>query len=303
MLYELRDLRNFKAERSTETDELRKQLDDEQSKAEHSQHLQLKSHLVTICESAQQMLSQCNEDLQNSSTISYPTHLAESALKIAQTWLQNLKDSASEGKINAELNKAAILFCHHLTESLVPCSAAAYTSSIEHYEPVLNQCKRIVVESTELYDLLKKEAWSELTTDKLGSMISSMSELQQKMTNLPTNVDIDVEAVGNQLQEEMQRMDNAIKHAVERIKEIQLQAQQKNTGARLAVNDKILEQCKSLMAAVYLLVERSRDLQQEIVDAGRGTAPPNEFYKRNHQWTKGLLSAAQCVGVAALELM
>lgn len=96
------------------------------------------------------MLIQCSEDLQNSSTISYPTRklfliklaqvyidvidLAESTLRIAQTWLQNLKDSALSGSINAELNKAAILYCHHLTESLVSCSAAAYTASIEHYE-------------------------------------------------------------------------------------------------------------------------------------------------------------------------
>lgn len=57
-------------------------------------------------------------------------------------------------------------------------------------------------------------------------------------------------------------MNRAIKHAVDRIKEIQLQAQQKNSGARLAVNAKILEQCQGLMAAVYLLVERSRDLQK-----------------------------------------
>lgn len=98
-------------------------------------------------------------------------------------------------------------------------------------------------------------------------------------------------------------MGRAIQHAVDRIKEIQLKAKQNNSGTRLAVNEKILEQCNGLMAAVYLLVERSRDLQKEIVDAGRGTAPPNEFYKRNHQWTKGLLSAAQAVGVAALELM
>ena len=168
---------------------------------------------------------------------------------------------------------------------------------------VLNECKHLVSESTELYDLLKKEAWHELNTQKLSSLLSSMTKLQHKMTALPTNVDIDVDAVGNQLQEEMQKMDNAIKHALDKIKEIQLQAQQRNSGARLAVNDKILEQCTALMRAVYLLVERSRDLQQEIVDAGRGTAPPNEFYKRNHQWTKGLLSAAQAVGVAALELM
>ncbi|KAI6176551.1 hypothetical protein M3Y97_00810300 [Aphelenchoides bicaudatus] len=304
MLYELRDLRKFKEERGTEIDELKKQLSDEQAKSLHAQQLLLKSQLITICESAQQMLTQCNEDLNNSSTISYPTHLAESALRIAQTWLQNLSESAAAGNINAELNKAAILFCHHLTESLVPCAAAAYNASIEHYEPVLHQCKRLTTESAELYDLLKKEAWSELNTGKLSQLIDSLKGLEHKMGALPTATgDIDAETIGNQLQEEMDRMNNAIKHAVERIKEIQTQAQQKNSGARLAVNEKILEQCKGLMAAVYLLVERSRDLQKEIVEAGRGTAPPNEFYKRNHQWTKGLLSAAQAVGVSALELM
>jgi Tfp pilus assembly protein PilX len=60
--------------------------------------------------------------------------LAESALRIAQTWLQNLNESAASGTINAELNKAAILFCHHLTESLVPCAAAVSPHSLVIYE-------------------------------------------------------------------------------------------------------------------------------------------------------------------------
>lgn len=148
------------------------------------------------------MLSQCGEDLQNSSTISYPTHLAENALRIAFTWLQNLNESASSEDINAELNKAAILFCHHLTESLIPCAAAAYTASIEHYEPVLNQCKRLVAESTEIYDLLKKQDWSDLNAGKLSNLLLSMKDLEQKMGALPTATgDIDAEAMGNQLQE------------------------------------------------------------------------------------------------------
>lgn len=37
--------------------------------------------------------------------------------------------------------------------------------------------------------------------------------------------------------------------------------------------------------------------------AGRGQGPPQEFYKRNHQWTEGLLSAAKAVGVAARVLV
>lgn len=53
------------------------------------------------------------------------------------------------------------------------------------------------------------------------------------------------------------------------------------------------------MAAIMQLVAKSRAMQDEIVSLGRGTASPNEFYKRNHQWTEGLLSAAKAVGAAA----
>jgi huntingtin interacting protein 1 len=57
------------------------------------------------------------------------------------------------------------------------------------------------------------------------------------------------------------------------------------------------------MSAVRLLVSRSRDVQGEIVALGRGTASTDEFYKRNHLWTEGLLSAARAVGVAATVLV
>ncbi|KHN86842.1 Huntington interacting protein related 1 [Toxocara canis] len=42
---------------------------------------------------------------------------------------------------------------------------------------------------------------------------------------------------------------------------------------------------------------------KEIVATGRGSASPKEFYKRNHQWTDGLISAAKAVGVAATVLV
>jgi len=35
------------------------------------------------------------------------------------------------------------------------------------------------------------------------------------------------------------------------------------------------------------------------VGAGRTNASPSEFYRRNHMWTEGLISAAKAVGVAA----
>uniref|UniRef100_A0A0K0D322 I/LWEQ domain-containing protein n=1 Tax=Angiostrongylus cantonensis TaxID=6313 RepID=A0A0K0D322_ANGCA len=51
------------------------------------------------------------------------------------------------------------------------------------------------------------------------------------------------------------------------------------------------------------LVAASKELQSEIVAAGKGGASPQDFYKRNHQWTEGLLSAAKTVGLAARVLV
>ncbi|KAI6214671.1 hypothetical protein M3Y94_00296200 [Aphelenchoides besseyi] len=304
MLYELRDLRNFKAERASESDELKKLLNDEQNKLHRIEQQYVNDSLAAVCDSASKMIVQCAEDLQNSGTISYPIHLAESALKLAQSQFQKLNSKSSTNTVDVELTEASILFCHYLTDALVPCAAAAYTSSIEHYEPTLNKCKQLITHTTKYYETLKSLSWSDLNASKTQTINSDLLALQELMSALPTaSSDINVDVVGAQLQEEMQRMDNAIKHAVERIKQIQEQAQKTSSGTRLAVNAKILDHCNALMSAVHLLVEKSRDLQNEIVDAGRGTASPNEFYKRNHQWTKGLLSAAQAVGVAALELM
>lgn len=76
--------------------------------------------------------------------------------------------------------------------------------------------------------------------------------------------------------------------------------------------------CQALMSAIMRLVASSRELQMEIVAAGRAGISPVEFYKRNHQWTEvdyyylyhyivkmfqGLLSAAKSVGVAATVLV
>lgn len=87
------------------------------------------------------------------------------------------------------------------------------------------------------------------------------------------------------------------------LQEIMKQSQQTDTGIRLEVNGKILGACTALMQAVMLLVHKSKDLQQEIVAAGRGTGSVHEFYKRHHQWTEGLLSAAKAVGVGASVLV
>ncbi|VDN27325.1 unnamed protein product [Gongylonema pulchrum] len=132
--------------------------------------------------------------------------------------------------------------------------------------------------------------------------------------NLPVgSSDITAEAIGAELEQEMKRMDAAIQRAVEMIEEMQKKSRATDSGIRLEVNEKILDSCNQLMAAIVQLVARSRAMQEEIVAAGHGTVNPNEFYKRNHQQSadgvvsgqgklEHLLVAAQEVAASTAQL-
>jgi len=76
-----------------------------------------------------------------------------------------------------------------------------------------------------------------------------------------------------------------------------------HSGIKLEVNEQILDSCTSLMAAIRVLVHKSRKLQAEIVDNQGPNSSAKEFYKRNHQWTEGLISAAKSIGLGAKGLL
>lgn len=77
------------------------------------------------------------------------------------------------------------------------------------------------------------------------------------------------------------------------------QSRASDEGIKLEVNEKILDACTNLMKAIQILVQKSRLVQAEIVSMGKGSASVKEFYKRNHQWTEGLISASKSVAQGA----
>ncbi|XP_037077183.1 huntingtin-interacting protein 1-like [Pollicipes pollicipes] len=111
------------------------------------------------------------------------------------------------------------------------------------------------------------------------------------------------EEVASLVEQEMTAMDSAIEAAAARIQEILMAARTADSGVKLEVSEKILDSCTGLMRAIKVLVQRSRDLQAEIIAQGKGSASPTEFYKRNHRWTEGLISAAKAVGMGAKSLL
>ncbi|KIH67213.1 I/LWEQ domain protein [Ancylostoma duodenale] len=211
-----------------------------------------------------------------------------------------------------------IILGHATVLAVNACAAAAYTASIQHFDapgrlsPMLQpelklywkmgDAKKSVNEQCHAIVRIMQERVSSSNLD-LQKLEIECKRLQEMMAALPLQSDVDKDILGNELESEMARMSEAIRAAVEEIEKIQEKARNNNEGIRLEVNEAILGCCQQLMAAIMALVSASRELQAEIVAAGRGGASPHEFYKRNHQWTEGLLSAAKAVGVAARVLV
>lgn len=128
----------------------------------------------------------------------------------------------------------------------------------------------------------------------------NLEVLQQLATVLiPKVEDVRADEIADLVEKELHDMDKAIEDAALKIEEMLVNSRTQDSGIKLEVNAKILDSCTTLMAAIRVLVRKSRALQQEIVVAGKGFSSPKEFYKRNHRWTEGLISAAKVVGLGA----
>ena len=112
----------------------------------------------------------------------------------------------------------------------------------------------------------------------------------------------DTATIEDQVEAEMAQTTLAVDQAALRIQEILEASKNKLSGIKLEVNGNILDACIGLMAAIKLLIENSKHLQREIVLEG-GEHTSKEFYRKNHRWTEGLISAAKIVGQGATYLV
>ncbi|ETE73723.1 Huntingtin-interacting protein 1 [Ophiophagus hannah] len=115
----------------------------------------------------------------------------------------------------------------------------------------------------------------------------------------PKGLDVEEEKLGDLVDEEMAATAAAVEIAAARIEEMLNKSRAGDRGVKFEVNERILGSCTDLMQAIQVLVLASKDLQQEIVESGRGAASPKEFYARNSRWTEGLISASKAVGWGA----
>uniref|UniRef100_A0A5S6QSI8 I/LWEQ domain-containing protein n=1 Tax=Trichuris muris TaxID=70415 RepID=A0A5S6QSI8_TRIMR len=154
------------------------------------------------------------------------------------------------------------------------------------------------------YEELTRKAKNYLTSIIGGENESSLIELRNSVEELRTAArqlvgsrsDIDADELADMYEEEIKLMENAILEAASKIEAILAKARKSNTGVRLEVHEKILESCTSLIQQVMMLVACAKKLQNEIVQQQCGVSSVKDFYKRNHEWAEGLLSAAKSIG-------
>ena len=310
-----------KAEKNSLEDQLRKQISDLESRLSQTEKdkqntenkltddisLLHKSLLGTSIQEGKAIIQDALDQFEN------PTHIAvkctaEFLLLRTEPVLSSIENlKGMQGKYTSNKSELANLvksitgFSHHLGDCVIHGIATTHSANLDAGEELGNACRDAGESGLKVLDTLEKGANIEGDADHAIKCMKKMIAIAEDL--VPKMVDVKEKEIGDLVDNEMSSTTAAIEEAARRIAEMLEKTRDETTGVELKVNESILDSCTSLMHAIRILIERSRDLQREIVAQGRGTSTEKDFYKKNHRWTEGLLSAAKAVGWGATALM
>ncbi|XP_036028267.1 huntingtin-interacting protein 1 [Onychomys torridus] len=198
----------------------------------------------------------------------------------------------------SELLHSVTLLAHLTSDTIIQGSATSLRAPPEPADSLTEACRQYGRETLAyLSSLEEEEAMEKADGTAMRNCLRKIQAIGEDL--LPRGLDIKQEELGDLVDKEMAATSAAIEAATARIEEILSKSRAGDTGVKLEVNERILGSCTSLMQAIKVLVVASKDLQKEIVESGRGTASPKEFYAKNSRWTEGLISASKAVGWGA----
>ncbi|KAM4699980.1 huntingtin-interacting protein 1 isoform 2-T2 [Discoglossus pictus] len=241
----------------------------------------------------QESLHQLDEPLYNSGSISTDflisrtTAAVESTEKMAEAWKQHISEKSDVRFLLPPL----VQFAHRVSDVILQ-GAQTRTS-----DTLSDSCRVCGAEALTYLSNLRSKESSAADGSKVTATLKHIAEIAQELS--PPTLDIKEEELGDLVEKEMAATAAAVETAVTRIEEMLNKSRTDDTGLKLQVNERILGSCTDLMQGIQALILASKDLQQEIVESGRGAASPKEFYARNSRWTEGLLSASKAVGWGA----
>ncbi|KAJ8981652.1 hypothetical protein NQ317_000880 [Molorchus minor] len=298
IIQEKEELKKRSEELSYKLLDLERQLDNEQKDVQR----RLKEIVTKSVENSEDILKHAIDEVDNP---------ALTALTCSPDYLRSLTDGCRESlqdttKISGTdfaliittANKIAHRHATYILQGRATCNTSP---DITFGEKMAEACKLLGESVLNLLRCLKENENTE-------SAVNAAKQKLEEVTSLSDSINASLlgetaENLADMLESEMVAMDKAIDEAAKRIQDMLNNSRAADSGIKLEVNEKILDSCTNLMQAIRLMVQKSRFLQAEIVGQGRGTASAKEFYKRNHQWTDGFISAAKAVAVAAKFLL
>ncbi|XP_012378247.1 huntingtin-interacting protein 1 isoform X2 [Dasypus novemcinctus] len=280
------------------------QLSSTQESVEQLAKDQRKALLMESRKAAEQMIEAALSQLEEPAVISCAgsaDHLL-SKIKSVYSCIEQLEKSRSQylacpGDISGLLHSVTLL-AHLTSDTVLHGSTTCLRAPPEPADSLTEACKQYVKETlVYLASLEEEDSLERASSAAVRSCLSRMAAIGEEL--LPRGLDIKQEELGDLVDKEMAATAAAIEAATTRIEEMLSKSRAGDTGVKLEVNERILGSCTSLMQAIQVLIVASKDLQREIVESGRGTASPKEFYAKNSRWTEGLISASKAVGWGA----
>lgn len=128
----------------------------------------------------------------------------------------------------------------------------------------------------------------QMNLQKLNKMVEAFAPGFGKLTNNKGDL-------GDIVDSELSKAADAIAAAAARLAKLRNKPRDGYSTYELKVHDSILDAALAITNAITRLIKAATTTQQEIVQAGRGSASRTAFYKKNNRWTEGLISAAKAV--------
>lgn len=209
----------------------------------------------------------------------------------------------TDAKNRGELMRNSIRTAFAVAVYLMQAKATSNTSTdITFGDRITDECKQLGSQSLIMISYIKEirdKEKSSQTIDQINMVLTQLEKISALTCSLSEQSKSNAGVIGDLVEDELLGMDKAIEEAAARIQDMLDKSRAADSGLKLEVNGKILDSCTDLMKAIRNLVKKSRFLQTEIVAQGKGTSSTTEFYKRNHQWSEGLISAAKAIAMGA----
>ncbi|CAH0691969.1 unnamed protein product [Spodoptera exigua] len=184
--------------------------------------------------------------------------------------------------------KSAMFAAHNTAQlSAYVADVTNVSTDIALAEKLNNECRSMLMATKECLESIKG-----------GSIASShCSDARSRVRSLMTSAAAAdrLNSGARSVDDELADMDRAIEEAASQIENMLAATRAGGSGVKLEVNGKILDACTTLMGAVKILVQDARKLQNELGDP----KTRQKMYRKNPQWSEGLISAAKAVVFAA----